>query len=111
MIIYEVTAVVETRLAEAYERYMWQHIPDVLASGCFQEAELSGATPGRYRIRYEASTIEDLERYLATHAPRLREDVASRFPEGVVLAREVWTVMQRWDAPGRGAQGGAMARR
>jgi hypothetical protein len=97
MIIYEVTAVVEARLAEAYERYMRrQHIPDVLASGCFQGAELSGATPGRYRIRYEASTEEDLERYLATHAPRLREDSASHFPEGVVLAREVWTVMQRW---------------
>ena len=111
MIIYEVTAVVETGPAEAYERYMRQHIPDVLATGCFQEAELSGATPGRYRIRYEASTVEDLERYLATHAPRLRADFASRFPEGVVLAREVWTVMQRWDAPGRGAEGGAMARR
>jgi len=105
MIIYEVTAIVQARLAEVYEHYMRrQHIPDVLASGCFQEAELSGATPGRYRIRYEASTDEDLERYLATHAPRLREDFASRFPEGVVLAREVWTVMQRWDAPGRAAR-------
>jgi hypothetical protein len=97
MIIYEVTAIVEARLAEAYEGYMrQQHIPDVLESGCFQQAELSAATPGRYRIRYEASTDDDLARYLATHAPRLREDFASRFPEGVVLAREVWTVMQRW---------------
>jgi hypothetical protein len=97
MIIYEVTAVVEARLAETYERYMrQQHIPDVLASGCFQRADLASATPGRYRMRYEASTDEDLERYLATHAARLREDVASRFPEGVVLSREVWTAIQRW---------------
>jgi uncharacterized protein DUF4286 len=45
MIIYEVTAVVEARLAETYERYMREHhIPDV-----------------------------------------------------IVLSREVWTVMQRWD--------------
>ena len=36
--------------AEAYERYMRrQHIPDVLATGCFQEAEISSATPGRSR--------------------------------------------------------------
>jgi hypothetical protein len=43
LIIYEVTAVVEARLAEAYERYVrQQHIADVL-------------TPGRYRVRYEAS--------------------------------------------------------
>jgi hypothetical protein len=96
MIIYEVTAVVETRLAEAYERYMRQHIPDVLATGCFQSADFASASPGRYRMRYEASTAEDLERYLATHAARLREDAASRFPEGVVLSREVWTAIQRW---------------
>ena len=57
MIIYEVTAVVEARLAETYERYMREHhIPDVLASGCFERAELTSATPGRYRIRYQAST-------------------------------------------------------
>jgi hypothetical protein len=96
MIIYEVTAVVEARLAEAYERYMRQHIPDVLASGCFQSADFASASPGRYRMRYEASTAEDLERYLAAHAARLREDAASRFPEGVVLSREVWTAIQRW---------------
>ena len=97
MIIYEVTAVVEARLAEAYERYMRQHhIPDVLASGCFQSADFASAAPGCYRMRYEAPTAEDLERYLATHAARLREDAASRFPEGVVLSREVWTAIERW---------------
>jgi hypothetical protein len=98
MIVYEVTAIVDARLAETYERYMrQQHIPDVMASGCFQSADLASATPGRYRIRYEATTNEDLERYLAIHAARLREDFASHFPEGVVLSREVWTTMQRWD--------------
>jgi hypothetical protein len=98
MIIYEVTAMVEARLAETYEHYMCRHhIPDVLATGCFQSADLASATPGRYRIRYEASTGEDLERYLATHAARLREDFASHFPVGVVLSREVWTTIQRWD--------------
>ena len=97
MIIYEVTAVVEARLAEAYERYMRQHhIPDVLASGCFQRADFASAAPGRYRMRYEALTDGDLERYLATHAAHLREDATSRFPEGVVLSREVWTAIQRW---------------
>ena len=99
MIIYEVTAVVEARLAETYERYMrQQHIQDVLATGCFQSADLASDAPGRYRMRYEASTDEDLERYLATHAAHLRQDAAAQFPDGVVLSREVWTVIQRWDA-------------
>ena len=97
MIIYEVTAVVEAHLTEAFGRYMRQeHIPDVLASGCFQSAEFASAAPGRYRMRYEASTDENLERYLATHAARLREDATSRFPEGVVLSREVWIAIERW---------------
>jgi hypothetical protein len=102
MITYEVTALVEASLAQSYERYMrQQHIPDVLASGCFQSADFASAAPGRYRMRYEASTNEDLERYLTMHAARLREDAASHFPEGVVLSREVWTVMQRWDGGNR----------
>jgi hypothetical protein len=97
MIAYEVTAIVEAHLAEAYERYMrQQHIPDVLATGCFQSAEFASAAPGRYRMRYEASTDEDLERYLSVHAARLREDATSHFPEGVILSREVWTAIQRW---------------
>ena len=97
MITYEVTAIVEARLAETYERYMrQQHIQDVLATGCFQSAELASDAPGRYRMCYEASTDEDLERYLATHAARLRQDAASHFPEGVALSREVWTVIHRW---------------
>jgi hypothetical protein len=97
VISYEVTAVVEARLAEAYERYMRQHhIPDVLASGCFRSADLASAAPGRYRMRYEASTDEDLERYLGTHAASLREDATSHFPEGVALSREVWTTIERW---------------
>jgi hypothetical protein len=99
VIIYEVTAVVEAHLAETYERYMrQQHIRDVLATGCFQRADLASDAPGRYRMRYEASTYKDLESYLATHAAHLRQDAASHFPEGVVLSRAVWTVIQRWDA-------------
>ena len=99
MIAYEVTAVTEPHLAEAYERYMRQHIPDVLATGCFREAMLAKAAAGHYRIRYEASTAEDLERYLTIHAPRLREDARAHFPECVTLSREVWSAIQRWDAP------------
>ena len=83
MIIYEITAIVDARLTETYERYMRRHhIPDVMASGCFQSADLASATPDRYRIRYAALT---------------NEDFASHFPEEVVLSRAVWTTMQRWD--------------
>jgi hypothetical protein len=102
MVTYEITTTVEPRLVEAYERYMRQvHIPDLLATGCFHGAALTRSAAGRYRVRYEAPTEADLERYLATHATRLREDFASRFPEGVTAAREVWIAMQSWGYPAR----------
>jgi hypothetical protein len=100
MVTYEVTAIVEPGLVEAYEHYMREHhIPAVLASDCFQGAVFTRATPGRYRMRYEVRSDEDLDRYLTTYAPLLREDFASSFPEGVVLSREVWMAIQSWDTP------------
>ena len=100
MVTYEVTTTVEPRLVEAYERYMRQvHIPDLLATGCFHGAALTRAAIGRYRVRYEAPSQADLDRYLATHATRLREDFASHFPDGVTASREIWVAIQAWDEP------------
>lgn len=101
MVTYEVTATVEPRLAQAYERYMREHhIPAVLASGYFRGAAFTRGTPGRYRMRYEAPSEEDLGQYLATCAPGLRENFASSFPAGVTLSREVWVALQTWDTSG-----------
>jgi hypothetical protein len=100
MVTYEVTTTVDFRLVGAYERYMRQvHIPDLLATGCFHGAALTRSATGRYRVRYEAPTEADLERYLAIYATRLREDFASHFPEGVTAAREVWIGIQSWGDP------------
>jgi hypothetical protein len=100
MVTYELTMIVEPRLVEAYERYMRQvHIPALMATGCFHGAALTRSTVGRYRVRYDAPTEADLERYLATHATRLREEFASHFPEGVTASREVWIAIQSWGHP------------
>ena len=102
MVTYEIIATVEPRLVEEYERYMrGRHIPGVLASGCFLEAVFGVGTPGRYRIRYDAATVDDLERYLTTHAPGLREDFVAHFPEGITLSREVWSAIEIFDGPPR----------
>jgi hypothetical protein len=72
------------------------HVPDVQATGCFHAAELTHAAPGRYRMRYEAASQANLDRYIEKHATRLRQDFASRFPRGVTAAREVWVAIQTW---------------
>jgi hypothetical protein len=99
MVTYEITTLVQSQLVEAYERYMRErHIPELLGTGCFQGAVLTRAAPGHYRVRYEAQSDADLERYLAKHAARLREDFVSHFPEGVGVSREVWVAIQTWGA-------------
>ena len=104
MVTYEITALVPSHLITAYERYMRErHIPEILETGCFQGAVLTRGAPGRYRIRYEARIEADLERYLAEHAPRLRAEFTSHFPEGVTVSREVWVAVQAWDTAARPA--------
>jgi hypothetical protein len=104
MVTYEITTLVQPHLVEAYERYMRErHIPEILETGCFQGAVLTRAAPGRYRVRYEAPSEVELERYLATHATRLREEFASHLPEGVTVSREVWIGIQAWPSQSPGA--------
>jgi Domain of unknown function (DUF4286) len=102
MIAYEVTSEVDESLVGRFEQYMREtHIPEVLATGCFQAAVLARSSPGRYRTSYVARTQADLDRYLERHTAGLRADFAARFPEGVSLSREVWVTVQRWEAQAR----------
>lgn len=99
MIAYEVTVDVDEAVAERYIAYMKQrHIPQILATGCFAHAELDRATATRFRQRYLAAGLADLERYLEDHAPALRADFAREFPAGVTLSREIWEEYARWSA-------------
>lgn len=97
MIFYEVTAVPEPEVREAYEQYMRaKHVDDVLASGCFIGARIAVTDDGLYRTTYVAATRGDLDRYLADHAPRLRNDFAEHIPSGVQVSREILDVIQEW---------------
>lgn len=88
MITYEITATVRDDLIDAYERYMRdRHIPDLMGTGSFAGASLSRSSPGCYRIRYEVRGREELDEYLAKHAPRLRRHFTETFPSGVELSR------------------------
>lgn len=97
MIAYEVTADIDENLAPRYIAFMRdRHIPQILATGCFAHAELVRASESRFRQRYLASSLADLERYLETRAPALRKDFAEQFPDGTHLTREIWEEIGRW---------------
>ena len=97
MIVYEITATVRDDLIDAFERFMQnRHIPDLLATGFFQEAELARITDGLYRVRYLTADRQTLESYFATAADRLRADFVRHFPEGIEVSREILEVLQSW---------------
>ena len=97
MMSYEVTMVLEDEsLAAALEMYMLEkHLDDVLASGCFVEGRFERGADGAYRTRYAIARQEDLDRYLAEHAPALRADFQEHFPDGLRISRAVWQELRR----------------
>jgi hypothetical protein len=99
MVIYEITAVVQAEFIEEYEQYMRErHIPDLLATGYFSGAFFTRAVENRYRIRYHARNRKSLDEYLNNDAERLRADFLAHFPTGIELSREVWEILQTWEA-------------
>lgn len=94
---YQVTATVEPQLVDDFERFMVEdHIPALMATGCFGSAAIARLAPGRYRMRYEAESRAELDRYLETEAMRVRGEFTARFPNGIALEREVGEVLGEW---------------
>jgi len=92
---YEVSALVREDLCDAFEAFMIDfHIPDVIATGAFSSANFARLEPGRYRTSYVAASRESLDKYIAEHAPRLRDHVAETFSEGIEFSREEWVMIE-----------------
>ncbi|HEX6991340.1 MAG TPA: DUF4286 family protein [Gemmatimonadales bacterium] len=95
---YEVTVRVQDQ-ATANEFSAWmrrEHIPAVLATGLFSGAELAQLDDVSFRTAYLAASRQNLERYLAEHTARLRDDFARRFGGKATATREVWDRLQAW---------------
>jgi hypothetical protein len=97
-ISYEVTVRTDTpETGQDFAAWMrGEHIPDVLATGLFSGAELAQLDDVTFRTRYLASSRDNLERYLAQHTARLRDDFARHFGGRATAAREVWDRLQAW---------------
>jgi len=80
MYIYNVTIKVDHAIVREWLRWLKQeHIPEILATGCFTEAttlELletvddQGAT---FAVQYKTPRLEDYRSYLSKYAPELRQ--------------------------------------
>ena len=94
--IYEVTAVLndDTRAAE-FETYMSEeHVPDLLATGCFAAAFFARAEGNKYVFGYHVNAPEDLQRYLDNYAAKLRDDVVQHFGKSVQTSRRTLDIVK-----------------
>jgi hypothetical protein len=94
--IYEVTATVAADQAAEFEKYMAdEHIPEVLATGCFAAAYFAKEGNGnQYTTAYHVNTPEDLQRYLNQHTAKLRDDFFQRFGDSVKTFRRILDIVR-----------------
>lgn len=95
MVVYEVTADVDTALRDEYVQWLAAHVAEILALPGFLDAgveEVVDPVPaGRVRVcmRYRLDSAGALARYLEQHAPRLRADGVALFGDRVATQRRV----------------------
>ncbi len=93
MIIYNVTVKVENEIHDAWLQWMRSiHIPEVMATGCFEKNELAKVlvddTDGQtYSIQYRCRERSLLEQYFEMHAPKLQEEHLTRYKDKFVAFR------------------------
>lgn len=80
MYVYNVTVKVALEIAEDWINWLQQeHIPDVLGTGCFKQAqvyrllEVDDTEGPTYVVQYRVEREEDYAHYLEKYAPDMRQ--------------------------------------
>lgn len=99
-IIYNVTVQVDHGVATPWLQWMQEeHIPDVMATGCFQDFrilrlmevdEREGLT---YAVQYRAAFRSDYNRYIAIFAEGLRQKAYNRWGDRFIAFRSVMEIV------------------
>lgn len=95
MLIYNVTTIVDDRLASQWQEWMeLKHIPDVMRTGLFQSFNflkvLDSPNEGvTFCTQFIAETQSDYQKYIEEHAPMLREETKALFGENALSFRSL----------------------
>ncbi|HZY80528.1 MAG TPA: DUF4286 family protein [Cyclobacteriaceae bacterium] len=94
MIIYNVTSSVDKSISEDWIIWMKdKHIPGLLKTGLFVDYRMvkilnhDDEHTYSFAVQYFAKSMKDVEEYVKTHAPALRDDVQKRYGDKVVSYR------------------------
>ena len=94
MLIYNVTSGVDKEVEQEWLLWMKEtHIPDVMGTKMFTTHRLYRVLSSEnentvsYAVQYSASTLKQVDQYLETYAPALRDDVKKKFGDKVLSFR------------------------
>ena len=102
MILYNITVSIDPAVSEDWLDWMRkQHIPDVMATGCFIESRISrvhGEEDGgmTFAITYLSPSQEKLDEYREAHAPRLQKDHSVRYEGRFAAFRTFLSVIEEF---------------
>lgn len=102
MILYNVTVSIDPAIAEDWLNWMRSnHIPDVMATGCFIESRISrvhGEEEGgiTYAITYLSPSQDKLDEYQLKHAPVLQKDHTERYAGKFAAFRTILSVIEEF---------------
>ena len=101
MIIFNVTSKVEASIAASWLQWMQaEHIPEVMATGCFTDfklvrlLEVDDSEGPTYAIQYHAANMDAYKRYNNEHAQRLLATAFNKWGNNFISFRSVMEVVQ-----------------
>jgi len=101
MLIYNVTIKVSPHIATQWLQWMMEvHIPEVMATGCFQSyrvlrlLEIDDSEGPTYAVQYSAASRASYDEYISTHASTLREKTYEKWGNQFIAFRSVMEVVQ-----------------
>jgi hypothetical protein len=100
MIIYNLTIKVDEEISQDWLSWLqYEHIPEVMATKCFHEYQLSKLldddTPGdTFVVQYFADSIEQYQLYISRHAEALRQKNIDKWGDRFLSFRTVMEVIQ-----------------
>ena len=101
MLIYNVTIKVDASIADEWLQWLLQdHIPEVMATGCFSShklvrlLEVDDSEGPTYAIQYHADSKANYNRYIEMHASLLRQKSIDKWGNRFIAFRSLMQEVQ-----------------
>lgn len=89
MFIYTVKLKIKDNLKDEFAKYLHkEHIPEVVATGCFTSSslEIDTANNAEMIARYKCNSQEIFDGYIKNYANLMREKVIEKYPDAIIHA-------------------------